>query len=286
MNLTNVFLEMISLTNLAIFVNRLIVDGNYETALFLYDDASIRDTHFIQELNDLSNDNYTIMTFRSEDCVNWTSYDTDELFWRVPRSLQIFMINYDHDWNDRLLDLETPFTRPGRNYVFLLPMQHQQQKEDILLSFDFYSTFRNSCIAFYETPRTAQNVVSDKSIDVFVNMDCYTVNCSIFDADNRADISAQLNQIGNLNEFVFSKFIFETFLHLNQWDSTLTAMDHKNIMLDDSDLLMANYIARNMKNLTTQLHTTGGCDYKAKNGSIYAEFFSSSLDCSAVYNKY
>lgn len=64
MYLTNNFFNLISLTNLTIFVTRLIRDGQYQSAVLLYDYASIGDTNFIQELTDSPNRNFTLVTLR------------------------------------------------------------------------------------------------------------------------------------------------------------------------------------------------------------------------------
>lgn len=63
------------------------------------------------------------------------------------------------------------------------------------------SSLQNISMVFYETPFTAQYIVNKKSIKVFVKSNCCTVNCSIFDFDNRIDMVTQLNEIEKLHVF-------------------------------------------------------------------------------------
>lgn len=279
MNLTNIFFEAISLTNLVIFVNRLIVDGNYKTALLLYDYTSVRDTRFIQELISPSKGNHNSIILRSADSLKWIDDDAKRAYLQTHDELPIVMMDFDQKWSYRMLNLMTPMDRSAYNYVLLFPMQQNIEKWRILTKMrtDHVSFLSNS-IVFYQTPRTALDVPTNKSLEVFVNSICYTANCSIFDIDSQADILIRLNRIGNLHEFLFEKAKKKTILYVGHLDANLT-VNHLNIMLNDANWYMANFITLNMKGLTLTA-VNKNCYYEPKTHLIYKEMFLPSWDCS------
>lgn len=282
MNLTNTFLEVISLTNLAIFVNRLIVDGNYETALFLYDDASVRDTHFIRELTSTSG-NYTSIILRSADILRWTFLSEKKKFLSAHNELPIIMMSYDQQWDDRLLNLMTPIDRSAHNYVFLLPMHHYSRWGEILQTFQSHFSYPNTSVVFYQTPHMPQNEATNHSIEVFVNSNCFTAGCSILDIGSDNDTMTQLNKIENLHEFVFEKAMKKTMLFMYDVDSKARVRDNR-VMLNNSNQFMANFIARNLRNIS-MVQLSDSCFYKPKNDSFYAELCAS-FNCSPHKIKY
>lgn len=273
MNWTNIFIEVISLTNVAIFVNRLIVDGNYKTALLLYDYTSVRDTRFIQELTSPSKGNHNSIILRSADSLEWTDLNAQYTFLQAHGELPIVMMNFDLQWNQRMLNLMTPLDRSVYNYVFLLPMPHDFNKKRIVTKIrQEHPSFQNTSIVFYQTPL---GVPTNKSLEVFVNSICHGYNCSIFDIDRQTDILTRLNQIGNLHEFVFEKSMKKTFIYWNDRNVSSTAV---NVMLNDSNWYLANYINLNMKGSIILQVYGRGYYYEPKNSLIYAEMFLSSLD--------
>lgn len=167
MNLTNILVELFSLSNLAIFVNRFIVDGNYETAILQYDDASIRDTNFIADLSGLSNHNYTIFAKRL-DWLNMPPSWEMEPFRKFQNAMQIFMVDCQQEWEHRFNSIVSQLFIYRRNFVFLLPMQHGERKQEIMQTATRYADVENCTMIFYQSPTKVHPSVNGKSIEVSI----------------------------------------------------------------------------------------------------------------------
>lgn len=124
MNFTNTFFDLMSLTNLTLFVNRLIHDGPYQSATLVYDYESIRDTNFIQKLLESPNRQYAIATV----CVN-KSEDPFSLWKKRSyryhlNAMYIVLVN---DALPHYYLIQNTISRHNVMYrphiVFLLPMQ-------------------------------------------------------------------------------------------------------------------------------------------------------------------
>lgn len=207
-------------------------------------------------------------------------------FAQISNAIQILMINYypDLDWILRIIKISIQFEADARNYVFVHPMQTDGHKEKILKTLYTNGWFRNSTVIFYNTSSTVQHVVSNKSIEVFANTKCCSVNCSIFDVENHSDMMHQLNKIRNLHEFIFEKSMRKTLFHLVESDVILID-DVLEKMFNNSKIFMANYIARNLKEAATEQVAAKLCTYKPSNRSAYSELYVSSWQCYRRFNK-
>lgn len=291
MYLTNVFLGLMSLTNLTIFMNRVINDGQYKSAILIYDYKSVGDTNFIQELSDLPNRNYAISTVCIDDAVNQHWMEHLSINQHLLNALHIAMV-VETEW-----DVKTLLHRHSlysRDIVFLLPEQHRSLNQKKLWVFRTRQGNKNRIsVIFYQTPRTIHQGFSNKTIEAFVvNSDVIPANRSVFEIDARSDIHSQLHGVANLTRNIFDpeKSTLLVFFELGASRNVEIIEGNGKAMTNNKDIFMANFIARHMKNLTTwqMIQTNSGnhlntvFTYKPSNRPIYAELFVSSME---VYRK-
>lgn len=281
MHFTNIFIGLVSLTNVTLFVNRLINDGQFQTAILLYNNEAIRDTNFIRELTDCPNRNYSIVTvcvdeFESSDWApEFSPYS------KIVNALHLIMVN---EWSSvTLADRQLDFSH---NRVFLLPMQRDDKKKQVLQKWkDRKDMFRgNHSAVFYQTPHTIQQAVSKKSIEVFVmNSQLSGPNRCVFEIDGRSDINSQLSQTRNVYEKIFARKEALIVLTGQLGKINISAIS-KSVIATNADIFMANYIARNLKNLTAwqfleiKNGVKGLIKYRPSEESIYGDLFLSSLE--------
>lgn len=297
MNLTNIFINLVSLTNLTIFLNRLIHDGQYKSVLLIHDNESIRDTNFIQELSNSSNRNYytlVIACVSEFDSPEWMLEFNSQSFMNV---LSILMVEVDmiHPKQGFPIFRHCAF---AHNMVVLLPMRRNRKNIDFLRYF-FNMTkgrTRRFSLIFYQTPNTIQNAVSNKSIEVFVmSSRMIAYERPVFGIHVHGDIHSQLSSTKNVTDEVFEP-IGVTFLLLVNNDmvrNVSNILNRTDVMSDSQNIFMANYIVRKMKNLTTLqvvLSEIGANKnvflYTSSNRSIYAELSISTLDYRYKAEKY
>lgn len=186
MNLANLFVELISFSNLAIFVNCLITDGNYQTAFLLYDDASIKNVHFISELTEISNQNYAITMMRFEGMEQDFNMEPFEEF---KNTIQIVLVNSEQLSGNQLTQ---HFYRKSRVSVILLPKQDDIQKRGMLKTVP-YIWFGESCaVIFYQLPVSPTSTAFSKSIEVYVNSRASLAKERIVHIDGNIDIHDHL----------------------------------------------------------------------------------------------
>lgn len=291
MNLTNILFELVSLTNLTIFLNRLMSDGQYKSAILLYDYESIRDTSFIRDLTDLSNFNYTFISVnldKSESSFRMTDLIS---YQNLPNALHIVMAA-ESEWFGRTLN--NRYSIYSRDAVFLLPMQPASRKQEILRTFSTllrveYNLRGNVCLIFYGTPHTIQQTVSSKWIEAFVvTSQLIPANRSVFGIDVRSDIHFQLDQTLNLRKKIFAP-VQKSLMYFYVFDELRKVKNiekNKIVMSENANVYMANFITRNTKNLTTWQFVQrkfgnireGLIKYEPSSESIYAELLMTSMD--------
>lgn len=291
MYLTNVFLGLMSLTNLTIFMNRVINDGQYQSAILIYDYKSIEDTNFIQELSDPRNRNYAIATVCIDNALNqhWMEHLT--INEHLLNALHVAMV-VDTEW-----DVKTLLQRHSlysRDIVFLLPERHRSLNQKMLWIFRSRQGNKNRIsVIFYQTPRTIRHRFSNKTIEAFVvNSDVIPANQSVFEIDAQGDIHSQLNGVANLTKKIFDpeKRTLLVFFELGASRNVEIIEGNGKPMTNNKDIFMANFIARHMKNLSIwQLiqQKSGNFlnnvfKYKPSNRPIYAELYVSSVE---IYRK-
>lgn len=195
MNFTNIFFGLMSLTNR---VNRVMHDGQYQTAILLYHYMAIRDTDFIQEITDSNNRNYTIVAVCMDDLYNTVQLLESSPYRNIKNALQIVMVHHRRSvpYSDVLF---------SRHTVYLLLMRSGTNKKIILnrIHGQFQFIRGNFSVIFYQTPYTIQYPTSNKSIEVFeVNSHAIPPNRSVFKIYVQSDILLQLNQTKNLCDVI------------------------------------------------------------------------------------
>lgn len=295
MNFTRILFDFISLTNLTIFLNRLMSDGQYESAILHYDYESIRDTRFIQDLTDSSNFNYTFISVNLDESESSFRMSGLISYQNLSSALNIIMAN-ESAWSGKILN--DRYSIYSRDAVFLLPMQHDSRKQEVLWM--FYQLLQvefnlrgNISLVFYQTPHTIQHVVSSKSIEAYVvTSHLIPANRSVFGIDRQSDIHTQLNQTANLQKKIFAP-VLKSLMYFYVFDELrkVKSIEKSRIVMSgNANVYMSNYITRNIKNLTTwqfvQRHfgsIRGGLiKYEPSNEPIYAESFMTSLE---IYEK-
>lgn len=276
MNFTNIFFGLMSLTNLTLFLNRVVHDGQYETVMFLYFNHAIEDTNFVQELSDSPYGHYSIVTVCMDEFDHSIQLLESIPYRNLKKALQIIVLGATMPVNDILFTRDT---------TFLYPMWPHEIKQDFLDR--VRGEFRgkgNFSMIFYQTPRTIQQADSTKSIEVFV-VDTFNLSPdrSVFGIDLQSDIHVQLNRTDDLHSKLFEP-TQKTLLYFSDDDGLKTVtnlMNTKSAMSGNANIYLWNYIARNMKNLTTwqavpiekYYDIPRLKKYEPSNGSIYAELF-------------
>lgn len=280
MNLTNIFFGLMSLTNLTLFLNRVMHDGQYQTAILLYDYEAIVNTNVIQELTDYPNRTYAFVVVRMDECGHSVDMLKSYSYEKISNALHINMDHRCIDGNSVL------FTRDA---LFLFPMQNNKQKREFLWDFrtKFHFVAGTSSVVFYQTARTIPQAFSNKTIEVYV-VRSYAVAADhmVFGIDNRSDINLQMNQTRNLRDKIFDpkrKTLIYFFEH-DELREVKSILKSKDVMSSNANVFMANYITRNIKNLSTwqfmnkKIGEWKLIKYEPPNEKIYAELFMSSME--------
>lgn len=176
MHLQNIVVELVSLTNLTMFLDNFIANGRYETAIFLYDNISVRDVNFIQELATVSFGKYSIVT------VDFSAPEVDKIvlpFLQHYSYIEIIMVD-SRNWTVLLRTLEVKYIYDCTlDIIFLLEKHSDQNQQMMLKRFkdDLYETLAllNCVIVFYRNPANDKssfheqgNGYLDELVEVFV----------------------------------------------------------------------------------------------------------------------
>lgn len=270
-----------SLTNLTLFLNRVMHDGQYQTAILLYSYEAIRDTNFIQEITDHHSRHYTIVAVGIHD--NSTQLLESVPYRNIRNALQIIMVYRNVPYSDVLF---------SRHIVYLVPMQNDKMKRNILnkIHRQFQFIKGNFSMIFYQTPRTIQQAKSNNSIEVYVlNSHAIAPDRSVFKIDLESDILFQLNQTANLCDDIFVPWKKTSMCFLGVGVKRLrnvkNSMNSTKTMSGNANVFMVNYITRYMKNLTawnlvpTKIYNHFEmAKYNSLNNSTYAELFIPSME--------
>lgn len=164
MNLASLLVaNLISLSNLTHFLDRLITDGNYQTVLLIYDDASVRDTNFIPELADLAFGKYAMVIMNS-DHTNQSyaeynyAYDLKLFEQQQTGIIQIIMADYGNRAVEKSLRRNS-FLHSLQDVVCLIPVQPDDEKKKIWKLFNRREVslrYRNCSIIFYQPEQSGE----------------------------------------------------------------------------------------------------------------------------------
>lgn len=151
MSLTGLLVaNLFSMSNLTHFLDRLITDGQYETVLLVYDEASIEDTNFVPELANLAFGKYSMVIVDSDrGKIPWMEMKPYQF-----RVLEIVLVNCDRNGvclNTWLLQAGHIHNR--HNIILLIPKQSEGRKSLIWKWFNYvayYICHVNISVIFYE----------------------------------------------------------------------------------------------------------------------------------------
>lgn len=253
MNLSNLLVTNL-LANLTIFLDRLIIDGNYKTVLLTYDDAYINNIDFVGQMVDKAGGKYTMLIKKSMDEVNFNSHIITPL--RSAVLLLIAILKFD-DFDD----CPTHFNGINSagfiryNLVLLIPMPSDDQQEKSLWRCIRFGPSKhiNTSVVFYQT-EVSMNMVnsSRKSIEI------YALNYKVDKIDGDGNVrlnldvensfyKGQLNE-SNLHGQIFGSIIKKPNLIIDietfAGNFPRKAFSHGNF--GSADLYLSNFIAQNL----------------------------------------
>lgn len=251
------------MSNLTHFLNRLITDGGYKTVLLIYDGDFVGGNNFVSQLTDSGFGNYATMI------MNVNHVRSLNKSFRSIRDqsglLQIIMLNYDDDGENRLKHLLRDMdllSNKHNNMVILMPAQRDDQKKEIWRVFarKYLSAVT---VIFYQTEKTLEMANTSRIyVEVFIlNYKANgTLDAQVIDVENTVDKN-QPNE-SNLNEKIFGPilqkpklFIF-TDLAVNKSVTKTTVQQGQDtlVSLGNADYYMSNFIARNLRFEDGEIH--------------------------------
>lgn len=269
MSLANFLIaNLIVVSNLTFFFNRLITDGNYKTVLLNYDDVNcdLKDTNFDSELAGLASENYAMYIMKS----NYSQV----IAWEVTPIkirfgvLEILTLNYDNDGKKRmrqLLQRNDNSRYTAASIVLLIPMQSDERKKEFWQCFSAatrYFPYINASVVFYQTERSVKMAnTSRELIEIFAlnhydrllrrtqNVD---VKNSIFDVGELIE--------GNLNEKIFGSISKKPNLVINTFVSAAAppkrGSDLQLVNIGDANQYHSNFITQNLRNKDAVIRQT------------------------------
>lgn len=269
MNLTSLFItNLISMSNLTFFLDRLITDGKYKTVFLTYDDASIKDNNFVSQLVDLAFEKYAMM-ITEYDSNRETTRPFDRIFFlKQSDILQIIMVNYREDKARKVILGEklrgSKFKYGIQNVVVLFPIQSNDRKEEIWEIFGTkrYSQFckhMNVSVIFYETENSKKMTNTlRKSMEIFV------FNYKAYENVDIREINVESNHVNesNLYEKIFGSIVKEPILSIRTETSVVNKSvtkisDQRGndtiINLGSAEYYLSNFIARNLRSKHSQV---------------------------------
>lgn len=265
MSLTSLLVaNVLSLSNLAHFLDRLITDGKYETVLLIYDEASVEDTNFVPGLANLAAGKYsTVIVDMDRGKIPWMEMKPYHLQFGV---LEIVMVNCDR--NDVCLNtwlLQAGHIHNRHNIILLIPMQSEDRKSLIWKWFNYvayYICHVNISVVFYEKEMSLpKDDTSRKSIEIFV-LDYQPFRVIGIDVKNIFNQNRFNNDRSNLNDKIFGSITWKPAVFLKTFTAdresvinrTLQSGNSTLINMGRAELYLMNFIARNLraKNIATR----------------------------------
>lgn len=254
MNLSNFLIaNLLSLSNLTHFFDRLIADGEYETVLLIYDEASVKNTNFVTELIDVARGKYVVVIMnRDGDKFSWIHMKPYSLQVRL---LEIMLLNYDQNQENSIESIARigNFHHDRHNIIVLFPMQTEDHKKKIWEHFDRDdpASHMNISVIFYQTKKSLTKAnTSRKLFEIFV------LNYNPFTAVE-IDIENNFSEISqsNLNDKIFNTIskrpnvIIETKFYTSITNETVWKQwgISASINVADATCYLSNFIARNLR---------------------------------------
>lgn len=261
MNLASLFIvNLISMSNLTHFLDRLITDGKYKTILLVHDDASVRDNNFVPQLAELAFGKYATVNVNTDRMTSEQFLPYRALF----GILQVIMLKFDENGAKRLNKLMRGpnFQLSSQNVVMLIPMPSNEQKQEIwkILGKEgpYCCRYRNMSVIFYETEMMAN--ASRKSLEVFVFNHKTIVDLDVQEIDVENSVEYNMNNQSNdadqsdLNGKIFGSIIRKPNVCMiipTTVNGSITKPVHRGnnilINLGSADYYLSNFIVRNLR---------------------------------------
>lgn len=295
MNVTSILVtNLLSLTNLIHFLDLLITDGNYQTVLLVYDEASVEDTNVISELFNSAHDNYSVVIVnRARTEIQWMKMSPYNLQFGV---LEIVLLNCD----ENVECIRTWLLRAGRlhnrhNMILLIPVQAEEKKREIWDQFDtVYTQIRhvNISVIFYEieTP-VAKTNTSKILFEVFV-LDYEPFRAVRINVENWVSQRNKLKNQSNWNDKIFETISWKPTITTQMYvaysedliDRDSQLGNSRAVNLGNAELYLLNFIARilRVQNIVIEQHL--GTSYPRHMSRIFGCLPSNEKYYAELYN--
>lgn len=247
MRLQNLVVELISLTNLTCFLDRLFADGKYKAALFLYDDFSTQDNNLIAEIATVSFGKCSILTLDvSPDIVN--QIEIVAPFFQQFNYIEVVMMD-SRNWTTLIETLKyTYIFYFTLDVVFLMQMHPDQNRSMMLKQFEneLYEELAllNCVVVFYRIPANGTTSAQEQSLEAYplYSSSSFSVPPNGIAADNDSDAVINEFAIGSKN----MRLVIQTM------PSFVRPMsDTEFTMVDDADIFLSNFLSNNIENMAT-----------------------------------
>lgn len=253
MRLQNLVVELISLTNLTYFLDRVFDEGQYKAAIFLYDNISTRDNNFISEIATVSFGKCSIVTV---DIIPPNEGGSLSPFFNHFDYIEIVMMD-SRDWDALIRSLSLKYIYDCTlDMVFVLQMYPGQNLTMMVKQFEseLYSQLAlvNCVLVFYRVPGKGDSSSLEKSLEVFTLYSSSaetSQNISTFDVANHSadvtmtksdDASLKNTIMGSKNKRIVILTIPSSYRRLE--DSEFT-------MVDDANIYLSNFLSNNIKSV-------------------------------------
>lgn len=262
------------MSNMAVFLDRVVTDGNYKTVLLKYDPLSIRDYDFVPQLSELAFGKYALFT-RKEKYFNAVvdRYGTKTFQWHS-NVLKIIMMEFTNiGWllpavltRDHLY-----FNAKPANNILLISIQSHDQRQAFWRFIAKYHVFAsdlstpdtpflNVSVIFYQTERSVKkaktsNKTSNKTMEIFV------LNYKEAGVPDplEIDVGDSVSQLGNdnLNDKIFGSIIKKFTLLFRTAASDYNSITRTSLRGNDTliNLGSAEYYISNF--IVSNLHYEG-----------------------------
>lgn len=265
MDSTNLFVvNVISVSTLTIFIDRLITDGNYKTVRLVYDMGSVRDNNLIRDLS--NNDKYNTFIVNSNSLTSIEPKSTESF-----GILQIILLDWDERWQKTMKhrSFATNYVEQFKtlNVVMFIRKPSDLQRELIWPNLAWLAMFYNVSVVFYDTVDSMDgHAPTNMSLEVFVlNFD---TSKAVLPA--RIDVEQCFNLVEcNLYEKIFESIPRKTrlFVPIDVDRSPRNRKLMKNAKLNATSIdfgssaaYLTNFVVRNLRTKNVFIQQTLTCE--------------------------
>lgn len=248
MILANLTANLMAISSLTFFLDRLIIDGKYKTVQLTFDDAYVSGHDLVIEIAKLAIGKYAMAIQRANYNPLMGPAKTEP---QRSDSLSMIKTNYVEGGEVWFFDSLAQAARPensGQNLVLLLPMLSEDRKTDLWHRIGFYLNNTRTIVVFYET-----------SVEMRVPVETcvYALNYKKSNGLFKLDVEKFLFH-GHPNETDLHEKMFKTSLESFSLRITTNTVGIQSVTkrsshegskqvinLGDADCYLSNFIARN-----------------------------------------